>query len=95
MASNVKNTKRCGPLPTGKGTLVGVRLEPDDLKALDHWIRLYGKPQIRPEAIRQLVRSGLAIAKIAREFSSQRSPHACELAAAKINNLLDPKKESE
>jgi len=95
MASNVKNTKRRGPLPTGKGTLVGVRLQPGDLKALDHWIRRYGKPQTRPEAIRQLVRSGLAIAKLARELSGQRSPHAFELAGAKINSLLYPKEFSD
>ncbi len=95
MASNVKNTKRRGPLPTGKGTLVGVRLQPGDLKALDHWIRRYGKPQTRPEAIRQLVRSGLAIGKLAREFSRQRSPHAFELTWAKINSLLYPKEFSD
>jgi len=94
MTSNVKNTKRRGPLPTGKGTLVGVRLQPGDLKALDHWIRRYGK-QTRPEAIRQLVRSGLAIAKLARELSSQRSPHAFELAGAKINSLLYSKEFSD
>lgn len=95
MARNVKNTKRPGPLPTGKGTLVGVRLQPGDLKALDHWIRAYGKPQTRPEAIRQLVRSALTIGKIARELSSQRSSIAYELAGAKINSLLYPRQFSD
>jgi hypothetical protein len=95
MASNVKNAKRRGPLPTGKGTLVGVRLQPGDLKALDHWIRRCGKPQTRPEAIRQFVRSGLAIAKLARKLSSQRSPYAFELAGAKTNSLLYPKEFSD
>jgi hypothetical protein len=30
--------KRRGPAPTGKGTLVGVRLQPAQLEALDAWI---------------------------------------------------------
>ena len=90
MASNVKTTKRRGPVPTGKGRLIGVRLQPSDLKALDHWIRGYGNIQTRPEAIRQLVRSGLAIGKIARELARQISPRALELTGAKINSLLYP-----
>jgi hypothetical protein len=91
MASNVKTAKRRGPLPSGKGMLVGVRLQPNELKALDHWIRDYGKPQTRPEAIRQLVRSALAMTKIARKLSSQRSPYGLELAAAKISSVLYPR----
>ena len=91
MQKNVKKTKRRGPLPTGKGTLVGVRLQPGDLKALDLWIRLNGKHQTRPEAIRQLVNTSLVITKITRELASNRSPYAIELAGLKINSLLYPK----
>jgi hypothetical protein len=91
MRKNVKKTKRRGPLPTGKGTLVGVRLQPGDLKALDLWIRLNGKHQTRPEAIRQLVNTSLVITKITRELASNRSPYAIELAGSKINSLLYPK----
>jgi hypothetical protein len=91
MQKNVKKTKRRGPLPTGKGTLVGVRLQPGDLKALDLWIRLNGKHQTRPEAIRQLVNTSLVITKITRELASNRSPYAIELAGSKINSLLYPK----
>jgi hypothetical protein len=91
MQKNVKKTKRRGPLPTGKGTLVGVRLQPEDLKALDLWIRRNGKHQTRPDAIRQLVSTGLVIAKIVRGLSSHRSPSAIELAGSKINSLLNPK----
>jgi len=90
MENNVKKTKRRGPLPPGNGTLIGVRLQPGDLKALDLWIRQNGKHQTRPEAIRQLARIGLAIAKITRELSRNRSPHAIELAGSKINSLLNP-----
>ena len=91
MPNNVKNARRRGPLPTGKGTLVGVRLQPGDLKALDLWIRLNGKHQTRPEAIRQLVNTSLVITKITRELASNRSPYAIELAGSKINSLLYPK----
>jgi len=91
MPDNVKKARRRGPLPTGKGTLVGVRLQPGDLKALDLWIRQNGKHRTRPEAIRHFVSTGLAIAKIIRGLSSRRSPYAIELAGSKINSLLNPK----
>lgn len=49
-------TKKRGPKPTGKGTLVGVRLQPDQLAALDHWISEQGDPKpTRPEAVRRLL----------------------------------------
>ena len=91
MQNNLKKTKRRGPLPTGKGTLVGVRLQPKDLKALDFWIQRNGKHQTRPEAIRKLVRIALQITKITAELASRRSLYANELALAKINSLLYPK----
>ena len=53
--------KRRGPLPTGKGTLVGVRLQPDLLKALDGWAKLSNIS--RPEAIRRLIERGLTHAR--------------------------------
>jgi hypothetical protein len=49
--------KRRGPAPTGKGTLIGVRLQPPELKALDKWIA--DDDLSRPEAIRQLVEAAL------------------------------------
>jgi hypothetical protein len=91
MPKNVKKAKRRGPSPTGKGTLVGVRLQPGDLKALDLWIRRNGKHQTRPEAIRQLITTSLIITKITRKLASNRSPYAIELAGSKINSLLYPK----
>jgi hypothetical protein len=51
--------KRRGPAPTGKGTLVGVRLQPDDLSELDDWISEQDESFTRPEAIRRLVELGL------------------------------------
>ena len=83
-------TKRRGPSPTGKGILVGVRLQPTDLKALDGWIRRY-EHQSRPEAIRKLVRTGLAVAEITKRLSDNRSPYAIELAGLEIDLLLNPR----
>ena len=46
--------KRRGPPPTGKGTLVGVRIQPPMLAALDHWIgKQEGRKPTRPEAVRK------------------------------------------
>jgi hypothetical protein len=87
----MKSKKRRGPLPTGKGTLVGVRLQPADLNALDRWIRRHGKDLTRPEAIRQLLGTGFAVAEITRGLAENRLPHAIELAGLKIDLLLNPR----
>jgi hypothetical protein len=83
--------RRRGPLPTGKGTLVGVRLQPADLKALDRWIKRQGRQQTRPDAIRHLVSNGLLISEITRNLADDRSPFKAELAGLKTNQLLHPK----
>ena len=51
--------KRRGPKPTGKGHVVGVRLQPDDLAALDAWILDQEPRPSRPEAIRTLLKEVL------------------------------------
>jgi hypothetical protein len=53
--------KRRGPAPTGKGTLIGVRLQPSHLKALDAWIAQQTTPVTRPEAIRVMMETILHI----------------------------------
>jgi hypothetical protein len=53
--------KRRGPAPTGKGTLVGVRLQPSHLVALDAWIADQDTPVTRPEAIRAMMETILHI----------------------------------
>jgi hypothetical protein len=53
--------KRRGPIPTGKGTLIGVRLQPSHLKALDAWIAQQSAPLTRPEAIRAMMETILHI----------------------------------
>jgi hypothetical protein len=51
----VSTRKRRGPKPTGKGVLVGVRLQPDQLAALDAWIAAQTIPTSRANAIRLLL----------------------------------------
>src|SRR5829696_3236836 len=53
--------KRRGRPPTGTGELIGVRLQPDQLGALDKWIARHPDPKpSRPEAIRRMVTEHLA-----------------------------------
>ena len=53
--------KRRGPAPTGKGKLIGVRLQPSQLKALDAWIDKQNASLTRPEAIRAMMETILHI----------------------------------
>jgi hypothetical protein len=46
---------------TGKGVHVGVRIQPDDLVAIDEWAAENGCT--RPEAIRRLTKAGLLALK--------------------------------
>ena len=54
-----KQKRRPGPPPSGVGTLIGVRIQPDDLVRLDHWRNEQPDKPGRPEAIRRLVELGL------------------------------------
>jgi hypothetical protein len=47
--------KRKGPAPTGKGAPIMVRLQPDQLSALDAWIEDRQPKPTRPEAIRLIL----------------------------------------
>ena len=46
---------------TGQGTLIGVRLQPSQLKALDGWIAKKNASLTRPEAIRAMMETILHI----------------------------------
>jgi hypothetical protein len=46
---------------TGQGTLIGVRLQPSQLKALDAWIDKQDASLTRPEAIRAMMETILHI----------------------------------
>lgn len=47
--------KRRGPAPTGKGTPVVVRMQPDQIAALDAWAEQQPDKPGRPEAVRRLI----------------------------------------
>ena len=47
--------RRYGPLPTGKGTQVVVRLQPPMLAMVDEWVKAQPKLISRAEAIRQML----------------------------------------
>jgi len=53
--------KRRGRPATGQGTLIGVRLQPSQLKALDAWIDKQDASLTRPEAIRAMMETILHI----------------------------------
>lgn len=64
MAKSIRdNTKRSRgrPVTTGKGTLIGVRLQPAQLAGLDAWIDRQSAPLTRPEAIRAMMETILHI----------------------------------
>jgi hypothetical protein len=46
---------RRGPPPTGKGKLLGVRLQPSMIEMLDEWIKAQPVHMTRQEAIRKLL----------------------------------------
>jgi hypothetical protein len=82
--------KRRGPPPTGKGELIGVRLLPEPLAALDAWIAKQREPVSRPEAIRRLVEAGLATASSRRPFSKKAAADAAGIAGRQIDRAGDP-----
>ena len=59
MNVDTRPLRKRGPPATGKGWLVGVRLQPPQLKALDAWIEEQPKKISRPEAVRRILTSAL------------------------------------
>jgi hypothetical protein len=83
------------PLTTGKGTLIGVRMQPDELAVLDSWLTRDGRGLTRPQAIRLLVELGLGAAKPIAQTSANTSTKAKELAGQAIDGLADPRASTE
>lgn len=54
----ITQKKKRGPKPTGKGTLIGVRLQPELLSSVDKWGETH-KTESRPDTIRKLVEKAL------------------------------------
>jgi hypothetical protein len=85
--------KRRGPAPTGKGTPVGVRLQPDRLSAVDAWIARQAAPMTRPEAIRAMLDAVLVIVSNRpgeKPKARTQAARASEMAAQTIERKLDP-----
>lgn len=55
----VISKKKRGPAPTGKGEPQLVRMQPDQINAVDRWRASQEDDPSRPEAIRRLVDVGL------------------------------------
>lgn len=87
--------KRRGPPPTGKGTLIGVRMQPDELSTLDEWIGDRYPELTRPEAIRRLVELGLAVRGKLKQGPPARAERAKELASNTIEHLTAAAPESD
>ena len=85
---------------TGKGTLIGVRLQPAPLAQLDRWAASQQDKRSRPEAIRRLLE--LAFAKTSTKRRTEPdSPHragmrakkaadASEMASHELDRMGDP-----
>ena len=69
------------------GTLVGVRMQADELKAIDTWARKQDPPITRPYAIRRLAELGLAGAKKFAAPSQQTRAKAKKFAAEQIDRM--------
>lgn len=57
--SDASSDNRSPKRPGQSGTMIGVRLQPDDLAELDAWITAQPEPLSRPAAIRRLMSAAL------------------------------------
>jgi hypothetical protein len=91
ISETVQIKKLREPPPTGEGTLIGVRIQPDDLAMLDSWIIDDGRGLARSQAIRRLVETALSsYAPRPGTRNSARAARAAELASKVIDKYLDP-----
>jgi hypothetical protein len=89
LQSLITQKKRRGPPPTGKGELIGVRLQPLQLSDLDAWIARQGHELSRPEAIRRLVEKALVGKGAPRPPSKEAAHKASKMAALELEPLGD------
>ena len=83
----VRKKKRAAP-PSGKGTLIGLRLAPATLARVDRWAASQQDHPSRPEAIRRLVELALGIAQRA-GVRTKKAAQAAEMASEEIDRLGD------
>jgi hypothetical protein len=84
----LRKKKREAP-PSGKGTLIGLRLAPATLARVDRWAASQQDDPSRPEAVRRLVELGLGIARRA-GVRTKKAAQAAEMASHEIDLLSDP-----
>ena len=87
--SGIARKKRRGAPATGKGTLIGLPLEPELLARVDRWVASQKDGPSRLEAIRRLVELGLAVGPRA-GVRTQKARKAAEMASQEIDRLGDP-----
>jgi hypothetical protein len=87
-ASYVNIAKPARKRSSATGTLVGVRLQDDEIKAIDGWASKQEPPVTRPYAIRRLVEIGLTVrTNHRRQAPAERAARAKELASKAIDSL--------
>jgi hypothetical protein len=85
-SSYVNIVKPARKRSSATGTLVGVRLQDDELKAIDNWARNQEPQVTRPYAIRCLVELGLSVKMKSAPSERQRAALA-DLASKAIDSL--------
>ncbi len=83
----VRKKKRAAP-PSGKGTPIGLCLEPATLARVDRWAASQQDDPSRPEAIRRLLELALGIAQRA-GVRTKKAAQAAEMASEEIDRLGD------
>jgi hypothetical protein len=87
--SRMTRKKTRGAPATGKGTLIGLRLEPALLARVDRWAASQKDGPSRLQAIRRLVELGLAVGLRA-GVRNEKTRKAAEMASQEIDRLADP-----
>jgi hypothetical protein len=87
---SVLSQKKRGPPATGKGELIGVRVQPDLMKDLDEWRSSQDDSPSRPEAIRRLLQTAFGGTPRSGGRGSKGTSHkASEMAGSTIDHLGD------
>jgi hypothetical protein len=81
--------KKRGPLPTGQGIQIQVRIQPDKLAELDRWIAAQTDRPSRPEAIRRIVERVLGRSAHPKAANKRKAHKASELADRVAEHLVD------
>jgi|tagenome__1003787_1003787.scaffolds.fasta_scaffold20728009_5 hypothetical protein len=87
-ASSVNTTPRWKRSPT-KGTLVGVRLQDEEIRAIDGWAKKQEPAVTRPYAIRRLVELGLTVKSAPKQNTRARAGKANAMAGKQLDELVD------